>query len=161
MTVVCNTSPIINLAAIEKLFLLQKIFNTIIIPQSVFDEIVVRGKGLPGSKEVQESNWIIVQQVNNKALVTALSEILDEGEAEAIALAVETNADLLLIDERKGRKIASRFELNVLGLLGVITIAKERKLIPSVREVLDELKTIAGFRISGTLYQYILLSVEE
>ena len=84
-----------------------------------------------------------------------LSE-LDIGEAEAIALAVEVKADLLLLDERLGHKIASRLGLSVIGLLGVLLNAKRRGFLAGVRPVLDAVIAVAGFWDSGRLYSRVL-----
>jgi predicted nucleic acid-binding protein len=99
MTVVSHTSPIINLAAIGQLALLQPLYSRLIIPQAVYQEIAVTGAGEPGAREVQALNWITRYTVADHALVSALSVELDPGEAEAIACAVELKAERLLIDE--------------------------------------------------------------
>jgi predicted nucleic acid-binding protein len=95
MIVVCNTSPIINLAAIGQLALLQQLYARVIIPEAVYHEIAVRGRGQPGSTEVRNLEWIEKSYLVNRVLATALEVDLDAGEAEAIALAIEAKADLL------------------------------------------------------------------
>jgi predicted nucleic acid-binding protein len=81
---------------------------------------------------------------------------LDPGEANAIALAIELQADDLLIDERLGRREALQFGLSIIGILGILIIAKQRNLIPTVRPVMDDLIDRAGFRVSSKLYQQVL-----
>ncbi len=120
MIVVSNTSPIINLAAVNQLALLQHLYGTIIIPQAVYYEIAVRGSGQAGAIEIQTYPWFERHHVRDAALVKSLEQYLDAGEAEAIALAVETQANLLLLDERRGRTIAKQQGLAVTGLLGVL-----------------------------------------
>lgn len=93
MIVVSNTSPITNLAAVNHLSLLQQLYETIVIPQAVYDEMTGAGKSVAGSAEVQTLVWIQTQKVANEALVTALQLELDSGEAQAIALAIELKAD--------------------------------------------------------------------
>ena len=161
MIVVSNTSGIINLAAIDHLELLHILYGKIIIPDAVYHEIVVQGSGQSGAKEVQKSKWIDKRDLNNPALARALQIELDMGEATAIALAVELDADLLLIDERMGRTAASKFGLNFTGLLGVLVEAKSKRLIESVKPLLDDLKTKAGFWISQPLYNKILHAAGE
>ncbi len=155
MIVVSNTSPITNLAAISQLPLLQQLYETIIIPQAVYDEVVA------GSIEVQSELWIQTQQVTNYPLVTALQLELDWGEAEAIALAVELKADLLLIDERRGRTVASRFGLKFTGILGVLIEAKHKGAISAVKPVLDSLILTAGFWVTEPLYSRVLQTARE
>lgn len=156
MIVVSNTSPVINLAVVNHLNLLQKLYSKVVIPQAVYDEIVIEGAGQAGAEEVEQSEWIEVRPVANRPLVKSLESDLDIGEAEAVVLAVELKADLLLIDERKGRAVANRLGVNYIGLLGVLVQAKHNGLIPAVRPVMDSLMTQAGFWVSNELYAHIL-----
>jgi predicted nucleic acid-binding protein len=161
MIIVSNTSPIVNLAAIGQLELLEKLFQKIIIPQAVYHEIAISGKGQPGAYEVENLGWIETKSVNNWSLVTALCRELDRGEAEAIALAIEEKADLLLLDERIGREVALRFDVQIIGLLGIIIHAKQQGYFPKVKLLIDELMNKAGFWISPVLYKYILTTAGE
>jgi predicted nucleic acid-binding protein len=156
MIVVSNTSPIINLAVIGQLNLLRELYDKVIIPQAVYDEIVIEGAGQAGAEEIDELDWIEVKKVTNRPMITSLEADLDVGEAEAIVLAVELNADLLLIDERKGRILANHLGINYIGLLGILVRAKHEGLISTVGSVMDSLMTKAGFWISDDLYNHIL-----
>jgi len=127
-----------------------------LIPQAVWDEIVVEGEGRPGADEVRGSGWIRCEPVSNLHLARILRRELGAGEAEAIALAVERNADLLIIDERLGREVASYLGLNVIGVIGVLVEAKHKGIIRSVKVYLDKLRELAGFRISDALYNRVL-----
>lgn len=161
MLIVSDTSPLINLAAVNSLNLLHQLHNQIIIPQAVYDEIVILGKGQVGSDEIKAANWIEVRPVVNNHMVKALEVDLDNGEAEAVVLAVELDADLLLIDERKGRAVAARLGIKHIGLLGILVQAKRSGLIPAVRPIMDKLMTNAGFWISNELYEHILETTVE
>ena len=86
---------------------------------------------------------------------------LDPGEAEAIVLAIELKADALLIDEKKGRKIAQEYGIVITGLLGILIDSKAENLIQEVKPILDRLIFEIGFRISPKLYQDILEKVNE
>jgi len=156
MKVVSNTSPLINLAWIGRLETLHELYGTIEIPEAVWHEIVVQGAGQPGAKEVSDASWIKTCPVDNKLLVLALHQELDTGEAEAIALAIEQKAELLLMDERLGRETARYFGLNYTGVIGVLIEAKQKGLIGSIKEYLDSLRTMAGFHISQHLYLRVL-----
>jgi len=161
LTVVSNTSPIVNLAAIGQLELLRGVFGSIIIPDAVYHEIVVQGAGRAGSSEIPAAEWIVQRSVNNLHVADILKQELGAGEAEALALALEIGADWILLDERLGRRWAARLGLPFTGLLGVLAKAKARSLIPAVKPLMDALRTHAGFWISPSLYQYILASVGE
>lgn len=161
MIVVSNTSPIVNLAAIGQLDLLRLLYGKVAIPQAVYNEIVVTGTGQPGATEVETFDWIETKQATNQAAVASLKLELDEGEAEAIALALELKADLLLLDERKGRMTASRLGLKFIGLLGVLMEAKHKGLILAIRPIMDDLIGKAGFWISQKLYDHVLQAAGE
>ncbi len=98
MIVVSDTSPVINLAIIGKLDLLPRIFNRIIVPHAVFDEITVKGADMPGADEIREATWVEVLHCRDQKLFQALKHLVDPGEAEAIVVALEIKADLLLLD---------------------------------------------------------------
>lgn len=100
MIVVCNTSPIINLAAVGQLNLLHQLYGQIVIPAAVYQEIVgTVSDDLPGALEVRTLDWIESRAVTEQTLVAALALELDEGEAEAVALASELNADLIYVNQ--------------------------------------------------------------
>jgi uncharacterized protein len=159
--VVSDASPLIALAAIKKLDLLRALYREIVIPSAVFDEVTAVRQTAPGADELRAATWIGVRQAGDRALVEALSMELDAGEAEAIALAVEVEADLLLMDERRGRIVATRLGRPVVGVLGVIVEAKAAGLISAVRPVLEALVGEAGFRISSTLHERVLAAAGE
>jgi predicted nucleic acid-binding protein len=156
MIVVSSTSPIVNLAVIGQLDLLRQLYGKVILPQSVYDEIAIAGEGQPGAVEVSSFEWIEIGHVTDQLLLASLRLELDEGEAEAIILALETRADLLLLDERKGRAIAARLGLQFVGLLGVLLEAKQAGLIPAVKPLVDDLIAKAGFWIGQELYEHLL-----
>ncbi|MBO0349236.1 DUF3368 domain-containing protein [Phormidium pseudopriestleyi FRX01] len=157
MIIVSNTSPITNLAAIGRLNLLQDLYDTILIPEAVNLELTSGGDEIPGSTEVKTLSWIQIQSVSNPNLALSLRQELDAGESEAIALAVELQADLLLLHKPLGYQVASRFGLKIKGVLWVlIFMVKYRGLIPSVKPLLDELIGTADFWITPGLYHRIL-----
>lgn len=163
MIVISDTSSLTSLAAIHQLDLLQKLYQIIIIPQAVYQELTSVKTPVPGTVEVQTLDWIEVRSVFNTSMVEFLrqEQLLDRGESEAIALALELKAELLLIDERKGRQEALNQGLKITGLLGVLIEAKFKQLIPTVQPILDDLIRIANFRVSESLYQQILQMTQE
>ena len=156
MSIVSNASPLINLARIGKLDLLRQLYGELVIPEAVWHEVVVKGVGQPGVDEIKAASWIKTQQVANRQLVQALRQELDAGEAEAIALTIETKAELLLMDERLGRETAHHLGLRYTGLIGVLIEAKHKGLISKVKPHLDALRDMAGFRVSDALYTRVL-----
>jgi uncharacterized protein len=160
MIVVSNASPLINLAWIEEFELLEQLFGKIIIPNSVWNEVVLNGKGQPGSEEVKSAGWIQKKEIVNNLLVQSFLQELDRGEAETIALAIEQNADLVLIDEKIGRETALYFGLKPLGVIGILIQAKRTNRIKEIRLYLDLLRDRAGFYIKENLYNQIISEQE-
>jgi predicted nucleic acid-binding protein len=161
LIVVSNSSPLIALSAIGHLELLHSLYDQIWIPEAVYQEVAGANASRPGAVEIRTAAWITSHLVKGNFLPRALDGELGRGEAEAIALAVERQADLLLIDERRGRKVAGRFGIRVLGVLGVLIEAKSKGLLLEVRPALNDLLTKAGFRISAALYQRALEEAGE
>ncbi|CDH44858.1 conserved hypothetical protein [Candidatus Contendobacter odensis Run_B_J11] len=96
-----------------------------------------------------------------RPVVTVLRLELDAGEAEALACALELNADLVLLDERRAREIAQRLGLRFIGLLGVLIEAQRQRRLPRVRPVLDSLRQKAGFWMTDALYQRVIAAAGE
>lgn len=159
--IVSNTSPLTNLAAIGQFDLLRQLYGTVHIASAVWDELNFGGKQWPGCTEVASANWIERHTVQNQALARALQRDLDRGEAETIALAVECGAALVLLDEQEGRRAAQRLGLNVVGVVGVLLVAKKRGMIDSVRPQLDALRQQAGFYLGEQVCQKALTLAGE
>lgn len=161
MIVVSNTSPISNLAKVGQLTLLQELYDRILIPNAVHNELLDERAGEAVITAVQGANWLRIQPVQNQELVDELRSRVNVGEAEAIALAIEVNASRLLIDERLGRQVAVDRGLKITGVLGILLLAKRRGAIAIVKPVMDDLVTQAGFRISSQLYAEVLKVASE
>ena len=161
MIVVSDTSALSNLALVDRLGLLETIYHKVIIPDVVASELVAASN--PTISAILQLDWIQTQFLNNFQLANQLQQErgLDAGEANAIALALELQADDLLIDERLGRQEALRLGVPIIGILGILLVAKQRSLIPQVQPVMDALINRAGFRISPQLYQRILVLSQE
>lgn len=161
MIVVCDASPIIALSAVGQLSLLQKLYGQILIPEAVAQEVTSGSAGQARADELRIFDWITVKAVQDSVLLRSLYGELDRGEAEAIALAVEVRAELLLVDERLARRVASRLGLSIVGVLGVLLEAKKGRCLPAVRPVLDDLLTKAAFRVGADLYALVLSTAGE
>ena len=161
MIIVSDTSALSNLAVVEHLWLLEAIYQTVIIPDVVASELAAASN--PAIPAILKLDWIQTRSLSQSKLANQLQQDrgLDAGESNAIALALELQADDLLIDERLGRKEAVRLGLSIIGILGVLLIAKQRNLIIKVQPVMDALSEQAGFRISPQLYQRVLTLAKE
>ncbi len=153
MIVISDTSVVTSLIQIDRLFLLQTLYGPVLIPEAVHRELCRSHESLP--------EFLEVRQVLNREMVTRLKAVLDLGEAEAIVLAKETQADLLLIDEKLGRQVAAREGVTITGLMGVLVEAKHQELIGSVREFVGLLEDRAGFRVSEAVKQEAFLAAGE
>ncbi len=161
MVVVSNTSPISNLIIIGEISLLQQIYSKVLIPPAVYSELTRLPTLQPTMISLLSAGWLEIQAPTNLQLLDTLNQILDPGEAEAITLAVELDAERLLIDERLGRSIAANYGLKLRGLLGILINAKQQGLILVLKPILDRLINQAGFRVSEALYDRTLQEVEE
>ena len=119
----------------------------------MYRELVEIDPPVLGTLEVQSAPWFEVRQVVNRSLVDRLRQEvrLDAGESEAIAIALELNADLLLIDERRGTE-ADRLGLRLTGILGIFVEAKRRNLIAAVKPLMDAVIATSEFIVSCALY---------
>ena len=161
MIVVTNTSPLLNLACIGRQSVLESLFDVAQVPSEVSIEIQRLRASNPRFVGVLVPAFARVKSLQNMTLATALGLDLDPGEAEAIALAVELHADLLLIDEHRGRTVAKRLSTSCQGLLGALKLAKRRAVVPAVAPLLQRLATEAGFWIAPALRQRILADAGE
>ena len=159
--VVSNSSPIMNLAIIGQLHLIRELFGEIIIPKEVWAELIVEGKGKPGTNEIEKAKWIRVAKVKNDNLVKILNKDLDVGESAAIALAIERKADLLLLDETDARNLAEFYNLTKTGVIGILMRAKKRRIIKEIKPLLKKLTTQSHFWIKPDLYDAILSEMGE
>jgi len=159
--VVSNTSPLTNLAAIGQLDMIRQLYGQLHIPIGVWNELNANGVAWPGRDEVMESSWISRERVKDIHLVNVLRNDLDRGEAETIALAVEIHADLVLLDEKEGRRIAQRLGLRVSGVVGLLVLAKSQGKLKEVRPYLDALREVAGFYLSDSVYTNALRMAGE
>lgn len=158
MIVVSDTSPITNLFQIGRLQLLRELFDDVIIPRAVAIEI----EFLDSNRNILLQNqWIRIVELSDRKLLDDLTDELDPGEAEAIALAIQLGADAVLIDETLGRAEAVRRGLDVTGVVGILIRAKHKELIPRVKPEIDRLVTEAGFWLDPKFIENTLRTIDE
>jgi predicted nucleic acid-binding protein len=160
MIVVSNSSPLIALGRIQRLDLMPALFPGIVVPTAVYQEVVVQGASQPGASTLGNAAWLRVQPVQHTNSVRYLLATLEQGEAEAIVLAQELQANWLLLDEIKARTAARQLGLRVIGVAGILVLAKQQGLIPTVRPLLDSL-LIHHFRISIRVIHAALVAAGE
>jgi len=163
-TAVSDSSTLIHLARIGRLNLLNVYFEQVLIPPAVWREVVEEGRGRPGVREVEEaswSGWLTIVAPTRQDLLDLLRLELDEGEAEAIVLALERQVEVILLDESDGRRVANALGLQKTGVIGILMRAKLEGKILSLRRELDRLRQEAGFWIREELYQRALQAVGE
>ena len=148
-TIISDTSCLILLDKIDELDLLHKLFGEVITTQAVAEEY---GKPL--------SLWVRIQNSKDLKTLLVLEAALDKGEASAIALALEQEGSLLIIDEYRGRKLAWQLGLTITGTLGILAQAKEKGLIPMLKPLLDRINQ-TDFRLSEKLVMEVLRQVGE
>jgi uncharacterized protein len=158
--IVSNASPLITLAKIGHVDLLEKLFGRIIIPQAVYDEVVIRNAGSPGASETDLADWIEVRQAVDRLAVAVLQENLGAGESEVIVLAQMIGATLVLFDDALARRKAERVGLTAVGTLGVLLMAKEAGLIEAVKPSLAALRQ-TDFRVSVRVLDEVLARAGE
>ncbi|MBE9086136.1 DUF3368 domain-containing protein [Tolypothrix sp. LEGE 11397] len=163
MVIISDTSVITNLISIEHIFLLQSLYERVIIPQAVYQELsrchpIILSELLAEISPVLEIRTVIDK---NKVEELKQQAKLDQGESEAIILALELKTDLLLIDERRGRAEAQRLGIRITGLLGVLLEGKTKGFIVSVKPLMDKLIESSTFWISPVLYEKILVLAGE
>lgn len=160
--IVADASPLIAFARINQISLLDKLFGTIIVPQTVADECLIESFR-PGAAGIQQAiNNKIIQIHPNPLSIEELNEltdILDTGETFAIQLA--TNLKLpLMIDDKLGRMVATKLQIEIIGSAGILLLAKQKKLIPAVKPIITQLKN-ENYYLSDSLIKKILILAKE
>lgn len=145
---VSNSSCLIALEKIGHLDLLSKSFDSILIPPAVQSEF---GKKI---------DWLIVKSVQNTAVVNSLKTQIDDGESEAIALAMEMTDVFVVLDDKKARRIAKQLGLKVIGTVGLLLRAKKKGIVTEIKPILDALQNV-DFRIADILYKKALRLAKE
>lgn len=157
--VVTDTSPLLNLALVDRLDLLETQFDAIEVPEQVWEELMRGEEDYPGLHTLREDGFLTVVSVDRTELYVEIARELDEGETAAITYATEKGADLVLLDERDGRRVARRHDLDVTGVIGILLRGVRDDEVELETE-LDALRD-GGFWISDDLYTEILRSESD
>jgi predicted nucleic acid-binding protein len=161
LIVVSDATPIISLAKIDMLDIMGRLYDEVLLPKAVYDEVCRNQTFAEEAAAIQKCTFMNVKTVNREQSVKLLrASGLDLGESEAIVLADSLPDALLLMDERKGRQIALNMGIQIIGTLGILLHAKKIGLIPRIKPLLDSLLK-ANIRISESLYYSILEQANE
>jgi predicted nucleic acid-binding protein len=159
--IICNTSPLINLAEIGRLDLLEKVLSGICIPPAVRDELKAKSSLFPRAAAAADSGQFRILSPADALLVRSFSSTLHRGEAECLALGMENPGSLLILDDLSARAVASANGLLFTGTLGVLSAAKARGHVDALAPVLHDLRIRARFWISLQLERLILEEAGE
>lgn len=160
MKVICDTAVLIGLAKIGRLNLLKKLYKNIYIPWGVYEEVVVRGGKRPGVEEIDQAEWIRKIKVKDRTAVNLLVSEFGQGESEVLVLGKEIKADWLILDDARARTAAIFAGYRVIGLAGILLLAKQQNLIEDIKPLFDELVD-KNFRLSDKIMKTILQKAEE
>jgi predicted nucleic acid-binding protein len=157
--IVADSSPLIALAVIDQLDLLPNLYKRVLIPPAVWDEVTVKGIRMPGAQSVSQVQWLEIESPSVEN-VSALSILVDRGEAEALALAQSIPDSIILLDDAQARRVAERLGIPRIGTLGILRRAKKANLIHEIKGYIQLLR-INGIYIHDSLIKAILRDVGE
>lgn len=166
MIVVSDSGPLISLLKIDKLELLRDAYNQVFIPDSVFEELTSNLKFESEARQIEDCPFIIRKSASDLRSASMLRKAmgLDVGESDAIVLAEELSADLILMDELKGRSVARNIGLRVTGTIGLLATAFEEGLLTSDEIVacIEQFKA-SNRHVGADLYEWLmtLISAED
>ena len=159
MIVISDTTPIVSLIKISRIDLLEKLFGEVCIPEAVFRELTTNTIFESEAEIVKNSSFLKITPVKNLKSLEILQAAsgLDDGESEAIILADELKSDILVIDERKGRKVAQKLGITITGTIGILIQAHDEKIISTeeIKRYLEQLRN-SSIRLSDSLIQEAL-----
>ena len=157
--IVADTGPLIAFASIARLDLIKTIYSRVLVPEAVREEIFASGGTMPGADAIASVSWL--ETAAAKPVEPMLAAELGRGEAEVIALATSRPRAAVLIDERRGRRVAETvYGLTVHGTVGTLVVAKRRALIGELRPLLDSL-TRSGYHLAPSLIAAACRAVGE
>lgn len=162
MLITCDTNIIMDFSKIDHLYLLKDIFRNVIIASEVEEELLAGEEKITKELDIKKAinEWIKVKTVENKLALESLKIHIGAGEAASIILYMETNADLLAINDLTARGVASAMGVKIIGTLGILRLAKDRGMLKQIKPLLDELRKVGAY-MNNVLYNRILKDVGE
>lgn len=162
MKVVVNATPLISLALVDRLNLLKVLFEEIIVPNAVYDEVVRQGAGKTGADQVARLPWLTVMRPDIYSGIDLQLFGLDTGETEVLLLAQQIQPDWVIIDERLARRVALAMGLPVKGTLGLLLSAVQGGVVAK-EDALNDLQhlSLSGIRISSRLLRWFQGELEK
>ncbi|MGB7442527.1 MAG: DUF3368 domain-containing protein [Coleofasciculaceae cyanobacterium] len=162
MKVVVNSTPLIALSITGYLFLLNRLFEQVFVPVSVYEEVVGQGENRPGAEAVAQANWLTIVNPQRTSPLPDKLLLIDRGEQDVILLAQAIETDWVLIDEKLARRIARELGFQVKGTLGVLLIAYRVGLI-SKEQAIRAVQSLAGssVRLSPRLLEWFVSEVDR
>jgi predicted nucleic acid-binding protein len=162
MTAIVNATPLIALALVDQLDLLPRIFGEIIVPTTVYDEVVGQGLERPGAQGISQAQWLQVMAPTTVSTIEPLLLGLDRGELDVLLLAQDQDPDWIIIDERQARRAARAMGLPVKGTVGVL-LTMGLSGLRSKEELLNDLEGMIrrGIRISPQLQSWLKQELEQ
>jgi len=156
MKIVVNSTPLIALSLINQLELLNQLFDEVIIPAAVYQEVAISGTSKPGAIELNNASWIQVQSVTPVSNIEPLLLGLDRGELEVILLAISIKPNWVIIDEKLARRVAKVMGLSVKGTVGIL-LAGFHAGYMSKQETLDSLQQLIehGIRLNSQIISWV------
>lgn len=159
MIVISDTTPVISLMKASYLDLLQKLYGNVLIPNAVYRELTENPIYSEEAEIIRTCDFLRKTDVENTQSVHILRSVtgLDIGESEALVMYDEQNADLLLMDERKGRNVAKQLNVKYIGTVGILMVAFDKGFILSSEvKLCMDMMLANGIRLDEKLYNLVL-----
>lgn len=162
MRVIVNATPLIALSLIDRLDLLRRMFDDVIVPAEVFDEVVVQGAGKPGADALAQATWLRIVSSPGLSAIDPLLTGLDAGEIAVLLLARQLEPDWVIIDERQARRVAFAMDLPLKGTLGILLAAALTGFLTK-QEALEDLQKLldADIRISPRWQRWLRTELDQ
>ena len=158
MVVISDTTCLTNFYAVGLLHLLPELYSQVFIPRAVWLELQVIPEQ---AKKLENETWLVIddRSLNLQAVLT-IDPQLHKGECEALSLSIAVGADLCVLDELAGRYVANKLNVPVIGMLGILLVAKRKGLVPAIKPLLNDLSE-NGFYMNDSLVKRVLRAADE